>query len=78
MPGERYLPECIVPAVKFGGGALGGLDPLVPVKGDVNNTEYKDVLHNYMLPLCGNGLGQALSCSIRTAPQYSELHKDMV
>ncbi|GIY65088.1 transposable element Tcb1 transposase [Caerostris darwini] len=58
LPGERLLPECVVPTVKFGGGGLMvwacfswyGAGPLVKVDGAMNADRYCDILDNHVLP----------------------------
>jgi hypothetical protein len=56
MPGERYLPACVVPIVKFGGGitvwgcfSRNVLGRLVILQGNINVEGYKDILTCFIL-----------------------------
>jgi hypothetical protein len=52
MPGERYLPACVMPGVKFRGGSItvwgcfswNGLGPLIMLHRNLNAEGYKGIL----------------------------------
>jgi hypothetical protein len=63
--GEQYLPECVVPTVKFGRGDItvwvcfswSGLGPLVILHGNINAEGYKDILTRCVLSMVEDQFG---------------------
>jgi hypothetical protein len=65
-PGEEYLPECIAPTVKFGGGKIQvwgcfswyGAGPVYRIKGNMTGVKYRQILKDKMAPFMRNTEGK--------------------
>jgi hypothetical protein len=59
IPGEQYLPACVMPTVKSGSGGIrvwgcfswNGLGPLVILHGNLNMEGYKEILTHCVLSM---------------------------
>jgi hypothetical protein len=62
MPGEQYLPACVVPTMKLAGGGItvwgcfswNGLGLFVILHGNINAEGYKDILTRCILSSVGD------------------------
>jgi hypothetical protein len=79
MPGERYLPACVVPTVKFGGGitvwgyfSWNGLGPLIILHGYINAEGYKDILIHCLLSTVEDQFSDDECISMTTLPAINQ------
>jgi hypothetical protein len=86
IPGERYLPACVVPTVKSGGGGIrvwgcfswNGLGPLVILRGNLNTEGYKDILTRCVLSIIEDQFGDDNCISMRVLPSINKVCEGMV
>ena len=85
---QENLPDCIVPTVKLGGGGImlwgcflgAGLEPLVPVRGNLNASADQDILDNCMLPTlsaCSPYSSLFIFCSLSNAASFRFNNKNV-
>jgi hypothetical protein len=80
MPGERYLPACVVPTAKFGGGGIivwgcfswNGLGLLVILHGNINAEGYKDILTHCVLSTVEDQFGDNNCISMTMLPAINQ------
>jgi hypothetical protein len=79
MPGERYLPACVVPTVKFGDGitvcrcfSWAGLGLLVILHGNLNTEGYEAILTHYVLSTIKDHFGDDDCISMAMLPAMKQ------
>jgi transposase len=82
-PNERYIPQCVLPTVKHGGGSVmvwgcfsyGGVGELVKVEGIMRKEQYHNILQRHAIPSGTELIGPNFIFQQDNDPKHTSTHE---